>query len=195
MSDYPEIFVMRHGQTEWNRAGRHQGQLDSPLTELGIEQAAIQGRLLHDAVGHRDDVDALTSPQGRASHTAKIALADLGIDARPDPRLMEIGFGQWQGLTFDEMARGWPEHTKNADTEPFAWHFQAPGGESFDAICDRAMAVLNSLAGPTILVTHGVTSRILRGLWLGLDMDGMQALPGGQGCVYHLSDGDQRTLG
>jgi broad specificity phosphatase PhoE len=189
MPNYPEIFVLRHGQTEWNRVGRHQGRLDSPLTPMGRQQAGQQSQILADIVGARADVQAFSSPQGRAAETARLALEPIGRVATQDDRLCEVGFGQWQGLTFFEAAEGWPELCKYADQDMFGWNFVSPGGERFDEICARAESFLNSLNGPAVVVTHGITSRVLRGLWLGVGQDEMAALSGGQGCVYHLKDG------
>ena len=128
MPQFPEIFVLRHGQTEWNKAGRHQGRMDSPLTQHGRGQAQAQSKLLAALLGARSDIGAYCSPQGRASNTAEIVLAPLGMSASTDARLCEISFGQWEGLTFDEIAHDWPELTKNADKDAFGWHFNAPGG-------------------------------------------------------------------
>lgn len=194
MTKYPELFVLRHGQTEWNLAGRHQGRMNSDLTALGREQAVKQGKILQVAIAGRDDVVAITSPQGRAFDTAVLALEPVGITPLVDDRLCEIAFGEWEGLTFDDIAAGWPEKIMNADTDVLTWHFRAPGGESFETVRSRAVSFLESLTGPTIIVTHGITSRVLRGLWLGGDWDEMAALPGGQGCVYHLADGQHNRL-
>jgi len=188
MSKYPEIFVLRHGQTEWNSVGRHQGRLDSPLTDKGRGQAGVQGDLLTSVLLDRSDITAYCSPQGRAFDTAKIALKRVGMTATMDARLCEISFGKWEGLTFDEIADGWPEITKYADQDMFAWHFQSPGGETFDDVSARARGFLESLTGPSVIVTHGITSRILRGIWLGQGWDEMASIEGGQGCVYHLND-------
>ena len=193
-AQFPEIFVLRHGQTEWNRDGRHQGRLDSSLTDLGRSQACTQSRLLATAMGERADFAAYCSPQVRAAATAAIVLGPLALTAITDERLCEISFGQWQGLTFDQIAKGWPELEEFADQDPFGWHFQAPGGESFADLCARVEPFLHALTGPSIIVTHGITSRILRGLWLGQGMDGMAQLPGGQGCVHHLSDAGHQML-
>jgi broad specificity phosphatase PhoE len=194
MADYPEIFVLRHGQTEWNCAGRHQGRKDSPLTDLGRAQARDQAVILAREVAGRDDIDAFCSPQGRARDTARLAVAPLGHVPGLDARLCEISFGQWEGLTFDEISQGWPERVVDANHDVFGWHFASPGGESFDAVYSRAKDFLDSLTAPTIIVTHGITSRFLRGIWLGADQGGMAALAGGQGCVYHLRGGKQRRL-
>ncbi|MGR3291212.1 MAG: histidine phosphatase family protein [Paracoccaceae bacterium] len=194
MTEYPEIFVLRHGQTEWNSIGRHQGRLDSPLTDLGRRQAHDQSAILGDLICNRTDISYYCSPQGRASDTAAIALDPLAVKARTDDRLCEISFGLWQGLTFEEISDGWPELCKYADLDMFNWNFAAPGGERFEDVRDRAESFLNSLTGPTVIVTHGITSRVLRGLWLGVGQDEMAALEGGQGCVYHLSQGKHRRI-
>jgi broad specificity phosphatase PhoE len=195
MTDFPEIFVLRHGQTEWNKAGRYQGRQDSPLSDHGRAQARRQGQILARELAGRGDLSAYCSPQGRALATAKLALKDVNPQPRIDARLCEIAFGEWEGLTFADIATGWPERVLVFENEPFQWNFQAPGGESFDQISERALDFLGSLSGPAVITTHGITSRILRGLWLGRGMDVMAALPGGQGCVYHLKDGDHQLLG
>jgi len=112
-----ELFVLRHGQTEWNRAGRHQGQLDSPLTEEGRRQALWQGGILQDLIGERRDVSAFVSPLGRAVQTAELALKEIGLEPSVDERLKEVHFGQWQGLTSDQIAESYPDIPKD---DPFA---------------------------------------------------------------------------
>ena len=192
MKDYPEIFVLRHGQTEWNAEGRHQGQLDSPLTALGRRQAADQGRILVRSVCDPVGISCYASPQGRAWNTAGIALAAIGRAPLADDRLKEVSFGLWEGLTGDEICANWPGDQEI--TDPFHWHFTSLGGERLGDLRVRAQSFLDDLAGPTIIVTHGILSRVLRvlrGLYLGLDTAGMAAIEGGQGMVYHLEDGTQ----
>ncbi|MEM6277220.1 MAG: histidine phosphatase family protein, partial [Pseudomonadota bacterium] len=70
----------------------------------------------------------------------------------------------------------------------------APGGEGLTALEHRCRAFLDDLAGPAVLVTHGITGRMLRALWLGLGQDGLDDLPGGQGVVFHLSDTGHEVL-
>lgn len=185
---YPDIYILRHGETEWNRQGRLQGWLDSPLTELGREQAARQGAVLsaEGALG----LPLWSSPAPRALATAALALP--GRTARPDPRLREITLGPWDGLTRPEiaaLAAGVP-----LSAHPFHWYDQTPG-ERFDGLRARVEAFLGDLSGPAVIVTHGITSRFLRGAVLGLTLDGIAALPGGQGVVWHLRDGQERVLG
>jgi len=189
---WPELYVLRHGQTIWNADGRHQGRKDSALTELGRQQAAAQGRILQ-RMGLADgQVDCFASPIGRAWSTAETALSAIGRKPVADERLVEVSFGAWEGLTRAEVDARWPEN--GIETDPFAWHFTSIDGERFEDLCERARQFLESLRRPSILVTHGITSRVLRGLWLGLDQAGMSALPGGQGVVYHLKDGQHSCL-
>ncbi|WP_424942843.1 histidine phosphatase family protein [Aliiroseovarius crassostreae] len=187
MRDYPELYVIRHGQTEWNRIGRHQGRLDSPLTEKGQGQARDMGRILARVVDDPARYQCFTSPQGRAVQTAEIALAGLGLSATPDDRLCEVAFGAWEGKTLEEIRLGWPELAALAEEDPVSWHFMSPGGETLYDLEGRADAFLQDLTGPAILFTHGILSRVLRARWLGVDCDGMLELPGGQGVIFHLS--------
>ena len=191
MPNWPDLYVLRHGQTVWNAEDRHQGQLDSPLTDTGRAQAAAQGAILCDAGLVDKGIDCFTSPLGRARATADIALAGIGQTATEDARLMEIRFGAWEGLTGTEICARWPG---SEDLDPWDWHFAAPGGESLAALTARVTGFLDSLTGPAVIVTHGITSRALRGVWLGLGSDGMAQIGGGQGVVYHLSDGQQTRL-
>lgn len=194
MAEFPEICVIRHGQTEWNLAGRYQGQMDSPLTALGREQARSLGPVLADLPGIAA-FTAYTSPLGRAHATAALTLAATGHKAHMDSRLREVAFGAWEGLSWDDIAQRWPERAQMAEAEPFLWHFQAPGGETLADVTTRARAFLHSLSGPSILITHGVTGKVLRGLWLGLDEYDIAGLPGGQGTIFHLAPGQgERVL-
>ena len=187
MPDYPELFILRHGQTFWNREGRHQGQLDSDLTDLGKDQASGQGELLARLLNGRI-LSAFTSPSTRTRDTAELALDPLGISATPDPRLMEVHFGDWQGMLTEDIAAQWPDlyATEKGDLD---WFFRSPMGETYEDLSKRTKRFLDELSEPAILVTHGITSRALRAHWLGLSYDEMKTLRGGQGNVYHLSDG------
>ena len=194
MPDYPEIFLLRHGQTLWNLEGRYQGQKDSALTARGRAQAGAMGQVLARALDGRAGFRAFTSPQGRARQTAAAALGPAALDPCPDARLREVGFGAWEGLCWDDIARRWPERAALAETEPFLWHFQAPGGERLEEVRARVTAFLDDLTGPAVLVTHGITGRVLRGVWLGLDEYETGGLPGGQGVVFHLAPGQGHRL-
>jgi len=194
MTQYPEILVLRHGQTEWNREGRHQGQRDSPLTDHGLQQARDQGTILAALDADWTGFDAFFSPQLRAARTAELALGAINKTGRADDRLKEVAFGAWEGRTPDEIERVQPGFEKARDDDPFGVHFHSPGGENFAQMAARCQSFLSDLQRPTVIVCHGITSRVLRGLWLGTDSDGMSDLPGGQGCVFRLNDAGHTTL-
>lgn len=188
---YPDIYVLRHGETVWNAQGRMQGNLNSQLTAKGMEQAKLQGQLMarEDLTGYQVRV----SPQGRAFQTAGIALAPMVAHLTTDNDLREIEVGEWSGRLRNELPT-FPDMEDTPDGA-LALYDHAPGGEGFAGLRDRCLGVLQALEGPTVLVTHGITSRMIRVLHLGRDIDALGELPGGQGVVFHLSNGRHRTLG
>jgi broad specificity phosphatase PhoE len=187
--NYPDLLILRHGQTEWNLAKRVQGELDSPLTPLGRAQAAAQGRLL--ASFGIAGWDVWTSPQGRAADTAQIALGPVAA-LRHDPRLAEITMGHWSGLYRHDIAAEVPHLFETQDD--LALYDHAPDGEGLEALYTRTGSFLAELTRPSVIVTHGITSRMLRCHALGLDAGAFDKLPGGQGVVFHLSGGQQTLL-
>jgi probable phosphoglycerate mutase len=190
MPKFPDLFILRHGQTEWNLLKKYQGQMDSPLTKLGQAQAALQGEILQKHLAGRS-LPAYASPLRRAAHTAELALLPLEQQARHDSRLKEVGFGEWEGKTYVEVFGADDiDRAKNR----FERYFSSPGGESYQDIASRCRAFLDDLEGESIVITHGITSRILRGIWLRLTPEAMLDLPIGQGCVYHLHSGTEHCL-
>lgn len=183
---FPELYILRHGETLWNAENRMQGELNSPLTEKGLRDAARQGEILRGL--SLQGFSFFCSPQGRAFQTAGIALAGIADHIRTDDRLREIGVGDWSGLLRDDLPM-----PKGKD--PFMAQYEiAPNGEGFAAVKVRAAAFLSDLAGPAVLVTHGITSSILRGLIAGEKAHATRTTHGGQGCVYHLKNGVQNLL-
>lgn len=183
---YPEVYILRHGETVWNSENRMQGELNSPLTVKGAAQAAKQGEILQacDLRGFA----MICSPQGRALQTAGIALGPIANDITTDDRLREIGVGDWSGLCRDTLPMGTGPDAMMAQYEA------APNGEGFAALQARVAAFLADLKGPAVLVTHGITSRVLRQLLAGDAAIVSTSIHGGQGCVYHLKDGVQKLL-
>ncbi|MEM6888861.1 MAG: histidine phosphatase family protein [Pseudomonadota bacterium] len=181
---YPPLLILRHGETEWNAKGRLQGHFDAPLTQLGIAQARGQ----HGILAKRDlsRFRAISSPQGRAITTARIALEGLVPKIKTDNRLSEIGLGHWAGRLRHEVSA--------SASEPFGFYERAPGGEGFAGLTKRCQAFLDTLESPAVLVTHGITSRMLRLLVLGQHVASLADLPGGQGVVYLIEDGIQTRL-
>lgn len=162
-----DLILMRHGETEWNRARRMQGQLNSPLTEKGEAQARHLRALLEgfDLSGW----DLHCSPSGRALCTAGLALGDRHQPIRSDDRLMEIDVGEWSGLLADEVRALRPDLFADAGAGRFTWYDAAPGGEGYAGLEARCRAFLADLRGPTLCVTHGITLRMLRSLALAGD--------------------------
>lgn len=167
------FYFLRHGETDWNRQGRTQGQIDTPLNALGRAQAGAAAARLAGAPIAR----IVSSPLIRARETAETVAAALGAPVSCDPDLMEAHMGVMQGCEHDA-------------TNPLYWSGQhAPkGGESFAAFCDRvipAMARISALAPDTLIVAHG-------GLWYALapflrdspTRDMPNAIP------FHLSPGE-----
>lgn len=187
---YPELLILRHGETEWNRAGRMQGESDSPLTELGRAQAAAQGRLLKQF--GISDWDVCCSPQGRSIETARIALQGNPPQIVFDDRLVEITMGAWSGVLRSEIMSTAPHLFETGDG--LAWYDHAPGGEGLEALYARTGAFLADRSGPMVVFTHGITSRMLRCHALGLEPAAFEELPGGQGVIYHLAGGQQTCL-
>ena len=190
MSAARELLILRHGETEWNRDGRLQGEGDSPLTDRGLAQAEAQRTILGglDVAGH----DWYASPQGRAWRTASIANRDRCGPVTADARLREITLGDWAGLTRAAIEARAP-HLFAADAA-FDWYDHAPGGEGLAGVEARCADFLGGLTGPAVIVTHGITSRVLRCLALGLPADAFGSLDGGQGVVYRVAAGRHEKL-
>lgn len=182
------IYLVRHGETEFNAQGRQQGRLDSPLTALGEAQAAAVGRLLAGLVGKPDGWCLIVSPLGRAQATAAIIGKTLRLPVETDPRVAEISFGEWDGRLRDELAIEHPEAFASKE-----WRFAAPGGETYDDVHGRLSDWLASLPPEpdrkVIVVSHGGAGRVLRGAFLGLSPDAIWDLEIPQDAVHRLANG------
>ena len=134
-----DLILVRHGETAWNASRRFQGRTDIPLSEIGRARArAVSLRLQSEAFdcGYASDLD-------RAAETARIIAEPHGLAVTIEPRIREFDFGQWEGLTWDEIARRWPELQAHGSTAARLYHPQ--GGESFDAVCARVASFLADL--------------------------------------------------
>ena len=186
MTSYPPLYILRHGETVWNAENRLQGHFDSPLTARGRGQAEAQNAILkvRDLTGFR----ALSSPQERAQQTARIALDGL-LPFQPHRGLAEIGIGAWAGGCRETLLSRCPEAR-----DTFDLYEMAPEGEGFAALEARCRGFLDALTGPHVLITHGITSRMLRLIVLGRDRSQLRDIEGGQGVVFHLAGGVQTRL-
>ena len=186
------IYLVRHGETTWNCVGRQQGHNDSPLTELGIEQARAAGRVLQRAIPDIHNVCIETSPLGRARQTALIVGEILGLDPNAilvAPLLIEHHLGNWQGLTHAEIDARYPGALQAREERK--WDYVVPGGESYALVAVRARQWLGSKrhAPITIAVTHAIISRTLQGAYGGFTPSETVARSHRQDRIYRLHAG------
>jgi len=172
----PELWLVRHGETEWSRTGRHTGRTDLPLTAAGVEQAtALRARL-----GARTFALVLSSPLRRALETCRLAgLAGL---ARTSDDLLEWDYGACEGRTSTEI---------RAETPGWSiWDGPLPGGETLEHVATRARRlaeVAGAAGGDVALFGHGHILRVLTAVWLGL--------PPREGRLFALETGSIGVLG
>ena len=155
-----EVILVRHGETEWSRTGKHTGSTDIPLTERGRRQAQAVGAALRD----RDFALVLTSPLGRALETCR--LAGFGERAVQRDELMEWDYGTYEGRTTAEVREERPGWT--------LWRDGVPEGETVEQVGERVDRVLDDLRpldGDALLFAHGHVLRVLTARWLELDPD------------------------
>jgi broad specificity phosphatase PhoE len=185
------IYLVRHGQTEFNRIGRLQGHVDSPLTPLGIDQAGRVGALLKALVGDPAGWSIEASSLGRTVHTARIIAEVMGAgDIVLEDRLREVSMGSWDGLTVDEIAVLAPEAVATAKRSSL--FFQSPDGETYEVLSARIRSWLEEALAdgrPRIAVSHGVSGRVLRALYAGLDWEEAVLLPAPQDAAFRLDGG------
>jgi probable phosphoglycerate mutase len=171
-----QVFLVRHGQTEWSANGRHTGRTDVPLTDEGRAQARRLAPLLA-----KERFEAvLTSPLSRARETCQ--LAGLGDRARERTELLEWNYGEYEGLTTPQIRASRPDW--------YLWRDGCPGGESPAEIgrrVDPLVSELASLGGAAVLFAHGHVLRVLTARWLGLEP--------AAGALWALSTGSLSVLG
>jgi broad specificity phosphatase PhoE len=184
------IWLLRHGETEWNIAGRYQGKLDSALTATGRAQADGMGASLARYFASRPlPLAAQVSPLGRTRATAERIARFLPPELafKQEPRLREVSGGSWDGLTQGEIEAEFPGML--AGSGPYDWFFRTPDGEGLEAALARAEDWLASVTHPTLALSHGLFGRLIRGLYLGLPRREMLELPMPQDGFYLLADG------
>ncbi len=185
------LYFARHGQTEANLAKRFSGKKDTPLTARGREQAHEIGEVLKRELGAKPAIACVASPLKRACTTMEIARGVLELPPAgytTDPRIQEIDLGRWDQLTEAEARALDPAYFDRRAGDK--WNVPAPDGENYEEVAKRLMAWINGLSVDTFAVSHGAATRILRGLFLGLDAARMSALNEPQGVVFRV----QRAL-
>jgi probable phosphoglycerate mutase len=171
-----ELVLVRHGETEWSKTGRHTGRTDVPLTEEGAHQA----KLLSASLAGRRFERVLTSPLSRAAETCR--LAGLGETAEARDELVEWDYGEYEGLTTPEIRLQRPEWV--------LWRDGCPGGERPEDVgdrVDRVLAEVRGTQGDVALVAHGHVLRVLAVRWIGL--------PPGDGARMALATATVSVLG
>ncbi|MBN1313083.1 MAG: histidine phosphatase family protein [Anaerolineae bacterium] len=172
MSEDKVTFILvRHGQTEWNRIERFRGRADVPLNETGLAQAEATGRHV---AGQWQPAAVYSSPLARAVKTAETIAGHFDLPVQTHPDLIDIDYGQWQGLTPDEARARRPEQVEQWYNRPE--QARIPGGETLGDLRARAMKMVKELidrhSGQTIvLVGHTVINRVILLGVLGLGND------------------------
>ena len=190
----PRFFFVRHGETDWNRDGRLQGQRDIPLNGRGRDQAASVGRTLRQLAGRRGldvaQLDFVSSPLGRTCATMELLRPVLGLSGRgyrTDHRLKEIAFGRWEGLTWPEIKAADP--ALYAERKRGKWSFEAPGGESYAGLVERIRPWVATAGDNAVVVSHGGVARAMLTLLAGVDTGTAPAVDIWQGRVLSFADG------
>jgi len=181
------IVLVRHGQTVWNREARFRGRADVELDEFGLQQAQATGRYL---AARWPVVATYASPMRRARQTAEPIARAQGLDAHPLEGLMDIEFGELQGLSVDEVKQCYPALYRAWLEAPHTVHF--PGGEGLDDVRTRVLGGLDEVvarhAGQAVaLVSHTVVNRVLLCAVLGLGNEHFWRLRQGT-CAVNVFD-------
>ncbi|MGE0211365.1 MAG: histidine phosphatase family protein [Parvibaculaceae bacterium] len=186
MTERPLLYVLRHGETDWNLERRLQGQTDTPLNATGRAQAYAMAEGLARLIERPREVDFVTSPLSRAVETMEVVAQRLSVSYRREPRLIELSFGACEGLTWPELNR----MGVDPDADPDGYHDWRPDrGESYADAAERIGDWLAGLERPTVLVSHGAVSRVLRGVALGLGKREVVLLPVPQDRFFRIAKG------
>jgi len=172
----PEIYLARHGETEWSLNGRHTGMTDIPLTENGRRHAKALGARL----AGREFAAVFTSPLSRAADTCRLAGLEDGAIERDE--LLEWGYGEYEGLTTVKIRETVPGWT--------VWSHETPGGETpaqVGARCDAMIEELLQIDGDVACFGHGHLLRVLGARWIGVAPE--------KGANLALSTGTLSVLG
>ncbi len=172
-----DVWLVRHGETEWSATGRHTGRTDVPLLPIGMVEARVAGRWLSRLVP--DPALVLTSPLSRAAETCRLAGFGGRADACAD--LVEWDYGEYEGETTERIRAGRPGWT--------LWADGVPGGESAADVgrrADRVIGRARKAGGDVILFSHGHFLRVMAARWVGLPPAGGRLLSLGPGAVCAL---------
>lgn len=187
------LYLIRHGETDWNAEGRLQGGRDIPLNDFGRVQAEEAGQKLRELDPLAQDLAFLCSPMSRARETMEILRRSIGLHPttyRVDERLRELTFGEWEGRTWRQVRAADPDRARAREQNK--WSYVPPGGESYQMLMERIMPVLRDIERPTAVVSHG---GVMRAALAGFGLQTPKAaedLDIWQGRVLVLQDGGFR---
>src|SRR5262245_47468038 len=190
----PVVYYVRHGLTDWNVQQRLQGRQDVPLNKEGCAQAVRCGDILRDLFARdgraAQDLGYVSSPLIRARKTMELVRQRLDLPGdgyRVDERLAEIAFGEWEGLTYDDvLAR---DRDVVAKRESNKWGFLPPGGESYAQVTERIRAWYETVEKDTVVAAPGGTARALIAHLAIVPRDDATHYPIDQAVVYVFADG------
>ena len=192
------LILVRHGESEWNRAGRIQGQVNSPLTDLGINQAKairdyLSGILLN------QQLEIYTSPLDRALQTAEIIAQGIEYPSRKiiiEERLNDFNVGEISGtFGWDKVAEIFPEQAQLRLQDPMRFH--PSGGESGAEFEARLRSLLEDLKDDgtlKLMVSHGIVNKFIRGILKNLSGKEMVELGESQNTIYRLEEGEETEI-
>jgi broad specificity phosphatase PhoE len=195
----PPIYLARHAETVFNAGARMQGHMaHTPLTHAGIAQAHAMGEALAAHFGQKPDIALWSSPSGRTLQTMAVVAEHLGrdyFDVRKDDRLLEIDVGDWEGRMYADIVA---ETGPIVDAERGLFSVPPPNGEWFPAIAARLRDWLPTLdpARPALVISHGITARVLRGILVGgEDWHGVKVAGNApQGTVFRIENGAEHAV-
>jgi len=186
------LYVVRHGQTEWNVIDRFQGRLDSPLTPAGIRHAEEHGELL----ARESVVHVIASPLGRTRHTAEIINDRLNAMLEFDDRLVERDCGAWEGMTSNAIQREYPDEWAARLRAPY--YHRPPRGENLADMLVRVQPLLDGLhALPherIALVSHGMMGRVIVSHLLRMAPEDAHRVAQPNDVVYRIELGRERRF-
>ena len=192
------LILIRHGESEWNRAGRIQGQVNSPLTDLGINQAkAIRDHLSEILLNQQ--LEIYTSPLDRAIQTAEIIAQGIDHPSSKiiiEERLNDFNVGEISGtFGWDKVAEIFPEQAQLRLQDPMRFH--PSGGESGAEFEARLRSLLEDLMDDgtlKLMVSHGIVNKFIRGILKNLSGKEMVELGESQNTIYRLEQGEETEI-
>jgi probable phosphoglycerate mutase len=192
------LILVRHGESEWNRAGRIQGQVNSPLTDLGISQARAISDYLS-GIFLNQELEIYSSPLERAIQTAQIivkGIDHLSSEVIIEERLNDFNLGEISGTYgWDKVAEIFPEQAQLRLQDPMRFH--PSGGESGAEFEARLRSLMEELMGDDktkLFVSHGIVNKFIRGIYKNISGKEMINLGESQNTIYCLEHGDETEI-